>query len=89
MILFYRLPGIVASISLAIYVTIMIAIFKLLPVTMTAAGIAGFILTIGMAVDANILIFARMKEELKKGRNAYDAVYEGFHRAWPSSKLMA
>ena len=84
MILFYRLPGIVASISLAIYVTIMIAIFKLLPVTMTAAGIAGFILTIGMAVDANILIFARMKEELKKGRNAYDAVYEGFHRAWPS-----
>jgi protein-export membrane protein SecD len=84
MILFYRLPGIIASVSLSIYVAIMIAIFKLLPVTMTAAGIAGFILTIGMAVDANILIFARMKEEIRKGRNAYDAVYEGFSRAWPS-----
>ena len=84
MILFYRLPGLVASISLSIYVAIMIAIFKLLPVTMTAAGIAGFILTIGMAVDTNILIFARMKEEIKKGHNVFDAVYEGFHRAWPS-----
>jgi len=84
MILFYRLPGVVASISLAIYVVIMVAIFKLLPVTMTAAGIAGFILTIGMAVDANILIFARMKEEIRKGRNVYDAVYEGFSRAWTS-----
>jgi protein-export membrane protein SecD len=84
MILFYRLPGVVASVSLSIYVAIMIAIFKLLPVTMTAAGIAGFILTIGMAVDANILIFARMKEEIRKGHNVYDAVYEGFARAWPS-----
>jgi protein-export membrane protein SecD len=84
MILFYRLPGFIASISLAIYVAIMVAAFKLLPVTMTAAGIAGFILTIGMAVDANILIFARMKEEIKKGRNVYDAVHEGFSRAWPS-----
>jgi protein-export membrane protein SecD len=84
MILFYRLPGIVATISLSIYVAIMVAIFKLLPVTMTAAGIAGFILTIGMAVDANILIFARMKEEIRKGHNIYDAVHEGFARAWTS-----
>ncbi|MEI7907967.1 MAG: protein translocase subunit SecD, partial [Bacteroidota bacterium] len=84
MILLYRLPGVVASVSLSMYVAMMIAIFKLLPVTMTAAGLAGFILTIGMAVDANILIFARMKEEIRKGRNTYDAVYEGFARAWTS-----
>jgi len=84
MILFYRLPGVIASISLSMYVAIMIAIFKVLPVTMTAAGIAGFILTIGMAVDANILIFARMKEEIRKGRNVHDAVHEGFSRAWTS-----
>ena len=84
MLLWYRFPGLVASISLSIYVAIMIAIFKTLPVTMTSAGIAGFILTIGMAVDANILIFARMKEELKKGRGVHDAVLEGFARAWTS-----
>jgi protein-export membrane protein SecD len=84
MLLWYRFPGLVASISLTIYVAIMIAIFKTLPVTMTSAGIAGFILTIGMAVDANILIFARMKEELAKGRGVHDAVLEGFARAWTS-----
>lgn len=84
MILWYRLPGLVAGISLSIYAALMIAIFKLLPVTMTAAGIAGFILSIGMAVDANILIFERMKEETKKGRALRDAMLEGFARAWTS-----
>ena len=61
-----------------------LAIFKLIPVTLTSAGLAGFILSIGMAVDANILIFERMKEELKKGMNLHDAIHEGFNRAWTS-----
>ena len=82
--LWYRLPGFLASISLAIYAVINLAIFKLIPVTLTAACIAGLILSIGMAVDANILIFERMKEELKKGKDLQDAVHEGFARAWPS-----
>ncbi|MEN9614492.1 MAG: hypothetical protein RLZZ347_799 [Candidatus Parcubacteria bacterium] len=84
LVLWYRLPGLLATISLAIYVALNLAIFKLIPVTMTAAGIAGLILSIGMAVDANILIFERMKEELRKGSDLQDAVREGFHRAWPS-----
>ncbi len=82
LILWYRLPGILAGLALSVYVAIMLALFKLIPVTLTSAGIAGFILSIGMAVDANILIFERMKEELRKGRTAYDAVEEGFARAW-------
>jgi protein-export membrane protein SecD len=61
-----------------------LTVFKLIPVTLTAAGIAGFILSIGMAVDANILIFERMKEELKRGKTVYDAMHEGFTRAWLS-----
>ena len=84
LIIWYRLPGLVATIALAIYTVIMLAIFKILPVTLTAAGIAGFIITIGMAVDANILIFERMKEETARGRGVWDAMHEGFHRAWPS-----
>jgi len=84
MVLIYRLPGLLASIVLVIYVGLTLAIFKLIPVTLTLAGIGGFILSIGMAVDANILIFARMKEELKAGKNLPDAIHEGFHRAWPS-----
>jgi protein-export membrane protein SecD len=84
MILWYRLPGLLAGISLSIYAALMIAIFKLLSVTMTSAGIAGFILSIGMAVDANILIFERMKEETKRGRALRDAMLEGFARAWTS-----
>jgi|CXWK01.1.fsa_nt_gi protein-export membrane protein SecD len=84
LILWYRLPGLVASLALVIYIIISLIIFKLIPVTLTAAGIAGFILSIGMAVDANILIFERMKEELKRGRNLNDAMHEGFHRAWLS-----
>ncbi len=84
LIAWYRLPGLVAVVALGIYTAIMLAIFKLLPVTLTAAGIAGFIITIGMAVDANILIFERMKEELRRGRGIWDAMHEGFARAWTS-----
>ncbi len=84
LILWYRLPGIVASVSLLIYIIISLALFKVIPVTFTAAGIAGFILSIGMAVDANVLIFERMKEELKKGKSVHDALHEGFSRAWLS-----
>jgi preprotein translocase subunit SecD len=84
LLLWYRLPGLVAVISLGVYTVIMLALFKLIPVTLTAAGIAGFILSIGMAVDANILIFERMKEELKKGKSVSDAMHEGFARAWNS-----
>ena len=84
LVLWYRLPGLLATIALAMYVVLNLALFKLIPVTLTAAGIAGFILSLGMAVDANILIFERMKEELKKGRVLPDAIQEGFHRAWTS-----
>jgi preprotein translocase subunit SecD len=84
MIFFYRLPGLMASLALIIYVAIVLMLFKLVPVTLTLAGIAGFLLSIGMAVDANILIFARMKEELAQGKNLGLAVQEGFRRAWPS-----
>ena len=84
MIVFYRLPGLLASVALVIYVAITLAIFKLIPITLTLAGIGGFILSIGMAVDANILIFARMKEEIKQGKPLSAAINEGFGRAWPS-----
>lgn len=84
MIIFYRLPGLLASVALVIYVAMLLAIFKLVPVTLTLAGIGGFILSIGMAVDANILIFARMKEEIKLGKGLPQAIKEGFSRAWPS-----
>jgi preprotein translocase subunit SecD len=84
MILYYRLPGIIASIALMIYTAIIIAIFKLVPVVLTLSGIAGFIMSIGMAVDANVLIFERMKEELKAGKTLQAAIDEGFARAWLS-----
>ncbi len=84
MIIFYRLPGLLASIALVVYVALTLAIFKLIPVTLTLAGIGGLILSIGMAVDANILIFARMKEEIKEGKDLSAAIKEGFSRAWPS-----
>lgn len=84
LILWYRLPGVIATVALAVYTCIMLLLFKMIPVTLTAAGIAGFILSIGMAVDANILIFERMKEELKAGRGVWDAMHEGFARAWLS-----
>ncbi|PIZ88787.1 MAG: protein translocase subunit SecD [Candidatus Nealsonbacteria bacterium CG_4_10_14_0_2_um_filter_38_17] len=84
MILFYRLPGVLASLSLVIYAIFALAIFKLIPVTLTLAGIAGFLLSIGMAVDANILIFSRMKEEMSQGKNFGTSVDEGFRKAWSS-----
>jgi len=84
MVLYYRYLGVFASIALIIYVFLTLGIFKLFSVTMTLAGLAGFILTIGMAVDANILIFERVKEELKKGLSRGNAIEEGFKRAWPS-----
>jgi len=84
MILFYRFPGILASLALIIYIILALAVFKLLPVTLTLAGIAGFLLSIGMAVDANILIFSRMREELSQQKTFSTAVEEGFRRAWPS-----
>ena len=84
MILWYRLPGLLAVVALSIYVAVMLVIFMLLPVTLTAAGIAGFILSIGMAVDANILIFERTKEELRAGKPTGNAIHDGFQRAWPS-----
>ncbi len=84
MLLWYRLPGFVAALSLLIYIILMLAIFKLIPVTITAAGIAALILSIGLAVDANILIAERLKEELRAGRKPYDAIEEGFSRAWSS-----
>lgn len=82
MILWYRLPGIVAVIALVTYVAIMLALFKLIPVVLTAAGIAGFILSVGLAVDANILIAERIKEELREGKMLDDAIKAGFDRAW-------
>ncbi len=84
MILFYRFPGVLASLALAIYIGLVLAVFKLVPVTLTLAGIAGFLLSIGMAVDANILIFSRMREELREQKSFVVAVEEGFKRAWPS-----
>lgn len=84
LVIWYRVPGLVAVVALAIYTAINLALFKLIPVTLTSAGIAAFILSIGMAVDANILIFERMKEELKRGKDLPEAIKEGFHRAWLS-----
>lgn len=80
----YRVPGVTADIALALYTLISLAVFKLIPVTLTVPGIAGFILSIGMAVDANILIFERTKEELKIGKSIYNAVESGFNRAFSS-----
>lgn len=84
MVLYYRLPGVLAVGALAIYMAVVLALFKLIPVTLTLAGIAGFVLSVGMAVDANILIFERMKEELRDGKTLPAAVRVGFERAWPS-----
>lgn len=84
MLLYYRLPGFLSVISLTIYVAITLAIFKLIGVTLTLSGIAGFIMSVGMAIDANVLIFERMKEELRNGKSLRIAVEEGFVRAWTS-----
>ncbi len=84
MILYYRVPGLLASLALMLYAAIVLAIFKVLPVTLTLAGLAGFILSVGMAVDANVLIFERLKEELRAGRTVGAAVEAGVARAWPA-----
>ncbi len=84
MIAFYRLPGLIAVLALIVYSAVTFALFKLFGIVLTLAGIAGFILSIGMAVDANVLIFARMKEELRAGRGLRAAIDGGFEHAWPS-----
>jgi preprotein translocase subunit SecD len=82
MLLYYRLPGVVACLSLGIYGVVLLAIFKLVPITLTLPGVAGFVVSFGMAVDANVLIFERIKEELRAGRSLGAAVEAGFSRAW-------
>jgi protein-export membrane protein SecD/preprotein translocase SecF subunit len=84
MILSYRLMGVLAALALMVYALTVLLIFKLVPVTLTLSGIAAFVLSVGMAVDANILIFERMKEEIRAGRGLYTAIEHGFSRAWTS-----
>jgi protein-export membrane protein SecD len=84
MLVHYRLPGFVAGVALIYYALVVLAIFRLIPVTLTLAGIAGFVLSVGMAVDANILIFERSKEELRLGKSLPAAIEAGFSRAWNS-----
>ncbi|MBI3747025.1 MAG: protein translocase subunit SecD [Chloroflexi bacterium] len=84
MLLHYRLPGAVAAFALLYYALVLFAVFRLIPVTLTLAGIAGFVLSVGMAVDANILIFERSKEELRLGKSLPQAIEAGFSRAWNS-----
>jgi preprotein translocase subunit SecD len=84
MLIYYRLPGAIASFALVYYSLVVLALFRLIPVTLTLAGVAGFVLSIGMAVDANILIFERMKEEMRVGKSLPAAVEAGFGRAWNS-----
>ncbi len=84
MLIYYRLPGLVAVLAITIYGLISFALFKMIPVTLTLPGIAGFLLSTGSALDANILIFERLKEELRNGRNLKQAVLLAWKRAWPS-----
>ena len=84
MLVYYRLPGLVACLALMYYALVVYAIFRFIPVTLTLAGIAGFVLSVGMAVDANVLIFERWKEELRAGRSLPAAMEAGFNRAWNS-----
>ena len=84
MILYYRLPGVLAAVALLIYTAISFALYKFIPITLTLAGIAGFVLSIGIAVDANVLIFARLKEELRRGKSLRAAVDLSFKEAWPA-----
>ena len=84
MIAYYKVPGVVSSLTLIIYVVFVMAIFKIIPVTLTLSGAAALILSIGFAVDANILIAERIKEELLSGRNLLNSISIGFNRAWPS-----
>ena len=82
LIAWYRVPGVVAALSLLAYVCMVLALFQYIPVTLTAAGLAGFILSLGMAVDANVLVFERMKEEYRRGTASHEAARIGFQRAW-------
>ncbi len=84
MIVYYRLPGVLAVVALLIYTALAFAVYRFVPITLTLAGIAGFVLSIGLAVDGNVLIFSRLKEELRRGRSLATAVEEGFIHAWPS-----
>ena len=84
MVLYYRLPGLLASLALGLYGVVLLAMFKLMGVTMSLAGIGGFILSVGMAVDANVLIFSRMREELDSGKSLAASIEDGFKRAWPA-----
>ena len=84
MILYYRIPGLIASIALVLYIYVVLLAFASINVTLTLSGIAGLLLTVGMSVDANILIFERMKEELKGGKSIKSAIDAGFHRAMTS-----
>ena len=84
MIAWYRLPGIIAAVALAEYLAFMLAVIKVIPVTLTASGIAGLIISVGMAVDANVLIFERTKEQLRERKSPREAVHIGFSRAWPA-----
>lgn len=84
MILFYRLPGLLATIALIVYTLISFAIYRFIPITLTLPGIAGFILSIGLAVDANVLIFARLREEYRRGRDIRSALERGFEESWPA-----
>ena len=84
MTLYYRVPGMIASVALFVYAVLTLAVFKLVPVTLTLAGIGAFVLSVGMAVDANILVFERMKEEMRDGRSFANSLEAGFARAWPS-----
>jgi protein-export membrane protein SecD len=84
MILYYRIPGLIAGITLILYASFLITVFKLIPVTLTLSGVSAAILSVGMAVDANILIFERMKDELRSGRTLLTSINVGFNRAWPA-----
>jgi preprotein translocase subunit SecD len=84
MVFWYRVPGLLAVIALLSYVLMSLATFKFVPVTLTAAGLAGFVISIGIAIDANILVFERMKEELRSGKGFVESVMNGFDRAWTS-----
>jgi preprotein translocase subunit SecD len=84
MALYYRLPGVIADVAILIYALLAFAIFRFIPVTLTLPGVAGFLLSTGSALDANILIFERMKEELRAGKTLAQAIDLGWRRAWPS-----
>ena len=83
MVAYYKVPGVIASIALVAYAVLLLGIFKMIPVTLTLSGAAAVILSLGFAVDANVLIAERTKEELRSGRSLLAAITAGFERAWP------